>query len=61
MKKLTLAVLCGTMMGLTACGSDDSNSNNPPVTQPSEKQFISGTAAAGAPIVGQVTVNDDVG
>ena len=63
MKKLTLAVLCGTIMGLTACGSDDdSNSNNtPPVTQPNEKQLISGTAAAGAPIVGQVTVKDAVG
>lgn len=63
MKKLTLAVLCGTIMGLTACGSDDdSNSNNtPPVTQPNEKQLISGTAAAGAPIVGQVTVKDAKG
>lgn len=61
MNKLALALLCGTVMGLTACGSDDSNSDNLPITQPSEKQVISGTAAAGAPIVGQVTVKDALG
>ncbi|TXJ05798.1 MAG: hypothetical protein E6Q26_00215, partial [Acinetobacter sp.] len=62
MKKLTLAMLCGTIMGLTACDSDDdSKQNTTPVTQPAEKQVISGTAAAGAPIVGKVTVKDAKG
>ena len=64
MKKLTLAMLCGSlMMGLSACNSsDDSNeSNAPSVQQPSTKQEISGTAAAGAPIVGKVTVKDAKG
>lgn len=63
MKKPTLAMLCGTIMGLTACGSDgSSNTNNKPsVQQPAERQVISGTAAAGAPIVGKVTVKDAKG
>lgn len=57
-------MLCGSlMMGLSACNSsDDSNeSNAPSVQQPSTKQEISGTAAAGAPIVGKVTVKDAKG
>ena len=57
-------MLCGSlMMGLGACNSsDDSNeSNAPSVQQPSTKQEISGTAAAGAPIVGKVTVKDAKG
>lgn len=53
-KKLALGVALGAL--LTACNSNDDNSTST-TSQPTAKT-ISGTAAAGAPIVGQVTIKD---
>ena len=53
-KKLALGVALGAL--LTACNSNDDNSTS--TTPKPTTQTISGTAAAGAPIVGQVTIKD---
>lgn len=42
---------------LTACNSNDDNSSASATPTPTAKT-ISGTAAAGAPIIGQVTIKD---
>lgn len=54
-KKLALSVALGAL--LTACNSNNDSSNNSATPTPTAKT-ISGTAAAGAPIVGQVTIKD---
>ena len=60
MKKLTLEALSSTMLVLAACGSDGKSSNPKPKEPPTVPvtKTISGTAAAGVPIIGQVTVKD---
>lgn len=45
-----------TAMALTACGGGDSSSS-----APAAKTTISGTAAAGAPIIGRVFIKDSLG
>jgi hypothetical protein len=55
---LCLAALCATQALLTACGGSDSS---PAVLAPAASTKISGTAAAGAPIIGTVTVKDSAG
>ncbi|BDT69327.1 hypothetical protein os1_35170 [Comamonadaceae bacterium OS-1] len=55
-----LGIALATLLGITAC-SGGGDSPTPAAVTPVPSTLITGTAAAGAPIIGKVTVKDSLG